>query len=454
MVYRGGMEVNTYEVIMKKRDGDQLSREEIAYMVDSFTAGRIPDYQMSAFLMAVYFRGMNARETTDLTLCMAQSGDRLDLSRIRGIKVDKHSTGGVGDKTSLIIGPIMASLNVPVAKMSGRGLGHTGGTIDKLEGIPGFHTSISEEEFISQVNRVGFAIAGQTANLAPADKKLYALRDVTATVDSIPLIASSIMSKKLAAGADAIVLDVKTGSGAFMKTLEDARSLASTMVEIGKLAGKKTVAVITDMNEPLGNAVGNILEVEEAVMCLKGQGERRLMEVSKTLAAHMLMSAGRAESLEDAFRQIDASIQSGQAFAKMKEFARAQGGDAECLADFSRFPKASKRRIITGSMLLRQQAGAETWKEAYLCQCDNQEVGMTSLVLGGGRLTKDSEIDLTVGIQLSKHLGDRILPDEPVAELYGNDEERLGEAQKRFVRAYTLSEQPPELRPVVYEVIR
>ncbi len=446
--------MNTYELIMKKRNGYALGREEIAYMVDGFTAGRIPDYQMSAFLMAVYFQGMNARETTDLTLSMADSGDRLDLTGIEGIKVDKHSTGGVGDKTSLIIGPVMASLGVPVAKMSGRGLGHTGGTIDKLEGIPGFCTSLSEENFIAQVNRVGFAIAGQTANLAPADKKLYALRDVTATVDSIPLIASSIMSKKLAAGADAIVLDVKTGSGAFMKTLEDARKLASTMVEIGKLAGRKTTAVITDMNEPLGNAVGNILEVQEAALCLRGQGEKRLMEVSRNLAAHMLEAAGRAKNTEDAAGQIQEAVRSGKAFEKMKEFVAAQGGDAECLEDFSRFPKASLSRTITGSMLTKQQENASDWREAYLCECDNQEIGMTSLVLGGGRLTKESAIDLTVGIRLKKHLGDRILPDETVAVLYGNDEERLLEAQKRFVRAYRLSENRPELRPVVYEVIQ
>lgn len=294
--------MNTYDIIMKKRDGHVLTEEEIVYLVDGYTKGEIPDYQMAAFLMAVYFQGMNHEETTSLTMAMADSGDRLDLAEINGIKVDKHSTGGVGDKTSLIVGPILASLGVPVAKMSGRGLGHTGGTIDKLEGIPGFQTGIPEEAFIKQVNKTGLAIVGQTANLAPADKKIYALRDVTATVDNISLIAASIMSKKLAAGADAIVLDVKTGSGAFMKTLEDARQLAKTMVAIGTLAGRDTTAVITDMNEPLGSAVGNILEVKEAVECLKGHGDKRLMEVSGTLAAYMLLAARKADSFPLRYR--------------------------------------------------------------------------------------------------------------------------------------------------------
>ncbi len=443
--------MNTYDVIMKKRDGHVLDETEIQYMVEGFTKGMIPDYQMAAFLMAVYFQGMNHEETTQLTMAMADSGDRLDLSGIHGVKVDKHSTGGVGDKTSLIVGPILASLGVPVAKMSGRGLGHTGGTIDKLEGIPGFQTAISEEDFIRQVNEVGLAIVGQTANLAPADKKIYALRDVTATVDNISLIAASIMSKKLAAGADAIVLDVKVGTGAFMKTIEDARLLAKTMVAIGTLAGRDTTAVITDMNEPLGNAVGNILEVEEAVECLKGQGEQRLMEVSKTLACYMLLAAGKANSIEDARILVEDAIASGKAYSKMKEFVAAQGGDAAYLDDFNRFEQAKHRVTVSGYDLM--QANAMDCPKAYLNTCNNQEIGMTSLVLGGGRETKDSEIDLTVGIRLSKHLGDAIVPDDCVAILYGNDEEKLTAAKKRFVKAYTLSEEEQTANLVVYEVI-
>ena len=443
--------MNTYDVIMKKRDGHVLDETEIQYMVEGFTKGMIPDYQMAAFLMAVYFQGMNHEETTQLTMAMADSGDRLDLSGIRGVKVDKHSTGGVGDKTSLIVGPILASLGVPVAKMSGRGLGHTGGTIDKLEGIPGFQTAISEENFIRQVNEVGLAIVGQTANLAPADKKIYALRDVTATVDNVSLIAASIMSKKLAAGADAIVLDVKVGTGAFMKTIEDARLLAKTMVAIGTLAGRDTTAVITDMNEPLGNAVGNILEVEEAVECLKGRGEQRLMEVSKTLACYMLLAAGKANSIEDGRILVEDAIASGKAYSKMKEFVAAQGGDASYLDDFNRFDQARHRVTVFGYDLM--QVNGMDCSKAYLATCNNQEIGMTSLVLGGGRETKDSEIDLTVGIRLSKHLGDAIVPDDCVATLYGNDEDTLTAAKKRFMGAYTLSEDKPELNPVVYEVI-
>ncbi len=445
--------MNTYDLIMKKRDGLILDKEEITYMVDGFTKGEIPDYQMAAFLMAVYFRGMNDKETTMLTMAMADSGDRLDLSAINGVKVDKHSTGGVGDKTSLIIGPILASLGVPVAKMSGRGLGHTGGTIDKLEGIPGFQTSISEEAFIRQVNETGLAIVGQTANLAPADKKIYALRDVTATVDNISLIAASIMSKKLAAGADAIVLDVKVGSGAFMKTLEDARSLAKTMVAIGTLAGKHTIAVITDMNEPLGNAVGNILEVEEAAECLKGNGEARLMEVSKTLASHMLLASGKAFSVEQAEEQVEQAITSGSAFAKMKEFVTAQGGDSSYLDEPSKFEKAKYKRVITGKSIFLSREESSEWTEAYLASCNNQEIGMASMVLGGGRRTKDSVIDLTVGIRLFKHLGDIIKDTDIVAELYGNDEQKLDEAEKRFIMAYTLSKENNFKNRIVYDVI-
>ncbi len=445
--------VNTYDIIMKKRDGHILEKEEITYMVNGYTAGEIPDYQMAAFLMAVYFQGMNHEETTMLTMAMADSGDRLDLSAIHGIKVDKHSTGGVGDKTSLIVGPILASLNVPVAKMSGRGLGHTGGTIDKLEAIPGFCTSISEEDFINQVNNVNLSIVGQTANLAPADKKIYALRDVTATVDNVSLIAASIMSKKLAAGADAIILDVKVGSGAFMKTLDDARLLAKTMVAIGTLAGKETTAIITDMNEPLGTAVGNILEVQEAVECLKGNGEERLMEVSKVLAAYMLMAANKADTIENAMNQVNEVITSGVAYSKMKEFVTAQNGDTSYLDDMSKFDKAKYTKIVTGKDLFKVCPEYKNQNTMFLSECNNQEIGMTSLVLGGGRETKESEIDLSVGIILNKHLGDSICETDTVATLYANCESRLESAFQRLINAYTLSETNVFSNKIVYEVI-
>lgn len=439
--------MNTYDLIMKKRDGNELTLEEISYIVENYTNGSLPDYQMSAFLMAVYFQGMNYEETTNLTMAMADSGDRLDLSKINGKKIDKHSTGGVGDKTSLIVGPILASLGVPVAKMSGRGLGHTGGTIDKLESIPGFQTSISEEAFINQVNTVGLSIVGQTANLAPADKKIYALRDVTATVDNVSLIAASIMSKKLAAGADGIVLDVKCGSGAFMKNIDDARLLAKTMVAIGNLAGKKTVAVITDMNEPLGNYVGNNLEVKEAIMCLKGNGEERLMQVSKALACQMLLLANRATSEEEASQLIDDAILSGKALSKLKEFVEAQGGDGCYIDDISLFENASIEKKIYGKDLLVGNT------IGYLQECNNQEIGMTSLCLGGGRETKESEIDLTVGLILEKHLGDQIREDDVIATLYGNSQDKVDQATNRFLNAFKVSDDEPNKNPVVYEII-
>lgn len=445
--------MNTYDLIMKKRDGNVLTKEEINYLVDGFTNGQIPDYQMAAFLMAVFFRGMNYEETATLTMAMSDSGECLDLSGIEGIKVDKHSTGGVGDKTSLIVGPILASLGVPVAKMSGRGLGHTGGTIDKLEGIPGFRTSISKSDFIKQVNQIKLAIVGQTANLAPADKKIYALRDVTATVDNISLIAASIMSKKLAAGADAIVLDVKVGTGAFMKTLEDARELAKTMVAIGTMAGRNTTAVISDMNEPLGNAVGNILEIKEAIECLKGNGEKRLMEVSKVLACHMLLAAKRAYSIEEADKMVEEVISSGRAFEKMKEFVAAQGGDTGYLENTERFHKASLLAVVTGKDLLQAKEPFKKQNQAYLFACNNQEIGMVSMMLGGGRQTKDSEVDLTVGIRLKKHLGDLIKEEEEIAVLYGNDVYKLKEAKKRFMNAYTLSEKEHFSNKIIYGMI-
>lgn len=433
--------MNMYDLILKKRNGGVLSKEEIHHIVMGYTEGTIPDYQMSAFLMAVYFQGMNPQETVDLTLAMADSGERLDLSEIHGIKVDKHSTGGVGDKTSLIIGPMLAALGIPVAKMSGRGLGHTGGTIDKLESIEGFQTGISREQFIENVNRVKLAIAGQTANLAPADKKIYALRDVTATVDNASLIAASIMSKKLASGADVIVLDVKVGSGAFMQTLEDAEELAKTMVSIGTMAGKKTYAVITDMNEPLGEMVGNALEVQEAIQVLKGQGEERLTKVAMTLAAYMVMGAGKATTVEEAEGMLQETIDSGSALDKFAEFAEAQGGNPAFIYEPERFPKAEYIEAVYPKV------------SGYLVACKNSEVGMSSLVLGGGRETKESVIDLAVGIRLVKHLGDAVQPEEPFAYIYANDKKKLEAARERLLNAYTIQTEPVEVEPVIKKVL-
>ena len=433
--------MNMYDLILKKRNGGVLSREEITYIVMGYTDGTIPDYQMSAFLMAVYFQGMNPQETVELTMAMADSGERLDLSEIQGIKVDKHSTGGVGDKTSLILGPMLAALGIPVAKMSGRGLGHTGGTIDKLESIEGFHTALSKEQFIRNVNQVKLAIAGQTANLAPADKKIYALRDVTGTVDNYSLIASSIMSKKLASGADVIVLDVKTGSGAFMQTLKEAEELAKMMVSIGNMAGKKTYAVITDMNEPLGTMVGNSLEVQEAIEVLKGQGEPRLTEVVMTLAAYMVMGAGKASDAEEARRMLQKTIDDRSALNKFAEFVQAQEGNPQFIYHPELFPKARLEEPVYPS------------GNGYLSACRNSEVGMASLVLGGGRETKESSIDLTVGIRLVKHLGDAVNTEEPFAYLYGNDEVKIQEAKKRLLHAYTISPVPVKQQPVIKKII-
>lgn len=433
--------MNMYDLILKKRNGGVLSKEEITELVSGYTRGSIPDYQMSAFLMAVYFQGMNPQETVDLTLAMADSGERLDLSAIQGIKVDKHSTGGVGDKTSLIIGPMLAALGIPVAKMSGRGLGHTGGTIDKLESIEGFRTDLSKEQFIRNVNQVKLAIAGQTANLAPADKKLYALRNATGTVDNYSLIAASIMSKKLASGADVIVLDVKTGSGAFMQTEESAEELAETMVSLGNLAGKKTYGIITDMNEPLGEMVGNSLEVQEAIAVLQGKGEGRLTEVVMTLASYMVVGAGKASNTEEARSMLQRTIKEGSALEKMAEFVEAQGGNPQWVRHPELFPKA------------KLEVPVYPKEDGYLSACQNREVGMACFVLGGGRETKESEIDLTVGIRLTKHLGDTVRTGEPFAYLYGNEAAKIEEAKKRLLQAYTIQPVPGPLEPVIKKII-
>jgi pyrimidine-nucleoside phosphorylase len=430
-----------YDLIMKKRNGGTLCDEEIKFMIDGYTKGVIPDYQMSAMTMAIYFQGMDEAETLSLTMAMAHSGDMLDLSKIKGIKVDKHSTGGVGDKTSLALTPIVASLGVPVAKMSGRGLGHTGGTIDKLESFSGFSTSIPEDKFIENVNNIGIAIMGQTADLAPADKKLYALRDVTATVDNMSLIASSIMSKKLAAGADAIVLDVKTGSGAFMKTEEDSFALAREMVRIGNGAGRRTIAVVSDMNQPLGYSVGNSLEVKEAIETLKGNGPEDFTLLCKTLGAYMLMAGGKAESFDDASRQIDNAIKSGKALEKLAEFVTAQGGDAEMVYDTNLLPKASIIEEI--------EAPVSGYVQHIVCD----EIGMCSLVLGGGRETKESEIDLSVGLVIHKKVGDKVEKGDSLATIHANSREKLETAKKRFLEAYTFTNTPVDKMPLIKGVV-
>lgn len=431
-----------YDLILKKRGGGELSGEEIRFMVKGYTKGSIPDYQMSSMMMAIFFRGMSERETLALTMEMEHSGDTIDLSGIRGIKVDKHSTGGVGDKTSLALTPMVAACGIPVAKMSGRGLGHTGGTIDKLESIPGFSTELSVEQFTEQVNRIGIAIMGQTKNLAPADKKLYALRDVTATVDQMSLIASSIMSKKLAAGADAIVLDVKTGSGAFMKTEEDSFALAREMVKIGNGAGRKTVAVISDMDQPLGRAIGNALEVEEAIETLKGNGPADFLELCLTLGTQMLLFGGKAESEEEARQMLLGTISDGSALEKLAAFVAAQGGNPQAVYDTGLLPKAS----------LVYEWKADTTGYVSHIACD--EVGICSLLLGGGRETKESSIDLSVGIVLHKKVGDAVSLGDTVAVLYANDADRLAQAKERLRGAYVFSDTAPERKELIRGTVR
>jgi pyrimidine-nucleoside phosphorylase len=452
-----------YDLIMKKRNGGTHTTDEIKFIVENFTNGGIPDYQMSAWFMCVYYQGMTPEETAALTQAMADSGDRMDLSAIKGVKVDKHSTGGVGDKTTFIVAPLLASLGVPIAKMSGRGLGHTGGTIDKLESIPGFNVSISEDEFIDNVNRIKLALVSQTGNLAPADKKIYALRDVTGAVDSLPLIASSIMSKKLASGADVIVLDVKCGSGAFMKNVEAAKKLARTMVDIGNMAGRRTYGVITDMNEPLGCKVGNSLEVIEAVQLLSikdvsnfyisktdiydtrmsydRKGMKRLLDISLSLATYMLIGSGAENDADKARKRLIEAIESGAALDKFAEFVSAQGGDADYIYHPEKFERA--KYIVP----------VKLGKSGYLSSCNTSEVGMTSLILGGGRATKESVIDLNVGIDIRKHLGDYVTEDETFAYIHADDEAVIEEAKNRLINAYKLSNEKPEKAEVLYGVI-
>ncbi len=430
------------EIIAKKRDGAELSREEIEFVIDGYTRGEIPDYQVSALLMAIVWRGMSRRETSDLTMAMVRSGDTMDLSSISGVKADKHSTGGVGDKTSLALLPMVASCGVRMAKMSGRGLGHTGGTLDKLESFPGFSSALDEQSFLRQVEEVGFAIAGQTANLDPADKKLYALRDVTATVQSIPLIVSSIMSKKLAAGADVIVLDVKCGGGAFMKTLEEAQVLAREMVEIGRMNGRRTVACITDMEEPLGSAVGNALEVKEAIALLRGEFGGEFLELCLTLGACILTESGAAENDAAARERLKAAIADGSALAKLAEFVKAQGGDERAVYDVSLLPRAP---VVMP---------APSPVSGYVNHIDAEKVGLVSMHLGGGRETKDSDIDLSVGVLLLRKVGDRVEVGESLAVIHAADEAAALRAAEELAGAYSIVPEKPVRPPFIRDIVR
>ncbi|HCO18457.1 MAG TPA: pyrimidine-nucleoside phosphorylase [Tissierellales bacterium] len=428
------------DIIEKKKHGLELNRDEIYFLIHGYTKGEIPDYQMSAFLMAVYFKGMTPAETSNLTMSFVESGDQVDLSEIEGIKVDKHSTGGVGDKISLIVIPLVALAGIPVAKMSGRGLGHTGGTIDKLESIKGFRTELSPKEFIYNVNNYKMAIVGQSANLTPADKKIYALRDVTSTVDSIPLIASSIMSKKIASGAEAIVLDVKVGSGAFMKSLDEAKSLARTMVDIGNSLGRRTVAVITNMDQPLGHEVGNSSEVIEAIKVLSGNGAEDETQVALTIAAHMCVLGGAYDTFDKAYSALKDTISSGRAVEKLKELISIQGGDPRVVEDNSLLPHARR------SLEIRAEASG------FVNAIDAEEIGVAAMLLGAGRRTKEDPIDFGAGISLKKKLGDQVEAGDVLCILH-TDKEDTKEAERKAFEAYTISPMAPEKAPYIYTVI-
>ncbi|TCP31330.1 pyrimidine-nucleoside phosphorylase [Scopulibacillus darangshiensis] len=396
------------DLIEKKRNGEELNKSEIQFIIEGYTNGDVPDYQMSAFAMAVFFQDMTHDERVTLTEAMVQSGDQIDLADIQGVKVDKHSTGGVGDTTTLVLAPLVASVGVPVAKMSGRGLGHTGGTIDKLESVPGFHVEISNDDFIKLVNTNKVAVIGQSANLTPADKKLYALRDVTGTVDSIPLIASSIMSKKIAAGADAIVLDVKTGNGAFMKDLDDAKALAEAMVGIGNGVGRNTKAIISDMSQPLGFAVGNALEVKEAIDTLKGEGPKDLHELCLTLGSHMVMLAGKAQDQTEARNMLEETMRNGKALETFKTFLASQGGDASVVDEPSKLPTA------------QYTIDVQAKHDGYVSEIIADKIGIAAMNLGAGRATKESKIDLAVGLVLRKKVGDAVKAGEPLVTIHSN----------------------------------
>ena len=430
------------DLIQKKKNGETLTKEEIDFMITDYVAGKIPDYQMSAMLMAIYFNGMENEELAAFTLAMRDSGDLVDLSPIEGIKVDKHSTGGVGDKTTLIVGPIVAACGVPVAKMSGRGLGFTGGTLDKLESISGFRIDLSAEEFFETVKKTGISVIGQTGNLAPADKLLYALRDVTATVDSIPLIAASVMSKKLAAGSDKIVLDVTTGSGAFMKNTRDAKKLAKHMVAIGNHAGKETVAILTGMEEPLGFAIGNNMEVKEAIEVLKGGGPEDVKEVSVALAGMMLSLGLENVSLSQGKRMAKKALSSGQAFEKFKEMVQAQGGDIR----YVEHPEFFERDAFEGEVLAAE--------DGFLSGMDTEKIGVAAGLLGAGRETKDSVIDMSTGIYLKKKIGDTVKKGEPIAICYAGTKEKLNRGMAMFESSIRYSKEAPRIPKLIVDIIR
>ncbi|MDM5229298.1 pyrimidine-nucleoside phosphorylase [Cytobacillus sp. NJ13] len=428
------------DLIEKKRDGLELTTEEIQFVINGYTDGSIPDYQISALTMAIFFQGMTENERADLTMAMVESGDQIDLSKIEGIKVDKHSTGGVGDTTTLVLGPLVAAVGVPVAKMSGRGLGHTGGTIDKLESVEGFHVEIENDEFIKLVNQNKIAVIGQSGNLTPADKKLYALRDVTATVDSIPLIASSIMSKKIAAGADAIVLDVKTGAGAFMKTLDDSRELARAMVRIGNNVGRNTMAVISDMSQPLGYAIGNALEVKEAIDTLKGEGPEDLTELCLTLGSHMVFLAKKADTLREAREKLENAIKDGSALETFKVFLSSQGGDASVVDDPQKLPQAKYTFEL------------EAKQDGYVSEIVADEIGTAAMLLGAGRATKESEIDLAVGLVLRKKIGDRVSKGESLVTICSNFE-NVEEVRNMLYENITMSTEKVPAPILIHEEI-
>lgn len=433
--------MNMVDIILKKREGEKLSPQEIQHFINGYTKGDIPDYQASALLMAIYFQGMDKEETYQLTKAMKESGDVVDLSAISGIKVDKHSTGGVGDKTTLVVGPLAAACGVPVAKMSGRGLGFTGGTVDKMESIPGFRTTLEEEEFMELVNRVGLSVIGQTAHIAPADKKLYALRDVTATVDNLSLITASIMSKKLASGSDAIVLDVKCGNGAFMENLEEAVELAKGMVDIGNADGKKTIAVITDMNQPLGHAVGNSNEVIEAIETLKGKGPVDITQLALTLSGIMIYAGGHAETMEEGMEKAKEALRSGRALEKLASFIEGQGGDPAVVEDYSLFPQPT-----TYQKVLAQESG-------YVTEIQARSIGLASQHSGAGREKKEDPIDLSAGIILRKKVGDVVAKGDVLAEVSGRDSLKVRLAAEEAAKAFTIGPAAPELGPIIIRII-
>jgi pyrimidine-nucleoside phosphorylase len=434
--------VRAVDIIEKKRQGDELSHEEIEQLVLGFTRGEVPDYQMAAWLMAVVWRGMSERETVDLTMIMAHSGEVLDLSSVAPVVVDKHSTGGVGDKTTIVIAPWVASVGLPVGKMSGRGLGFSGGTLDKLESIPGFQVGIPQAQFLEQLKRHGIVVAGQTADLAPADGKMYSLRDVTATVESLPLIASSVMSKKIAAGANAIVLDVKTGVGAFMKTEADAVALAETMVKIGRGVGRRVTAVISDMEQPLGNAIGNALEVAEAIATLRGHGPADLSEHCLVVAAEMLLLGGKCDTPQAGREILEQALRSGRALDKFEEWIGAQGGDAGVVSDITIMPQA------------RLDADVKAPRSGYIAGINAMIVGMTCVALGAGRAKKSDPIDYAVGLVLHKKVGERVADGEPLLTVYANAASKLAEARQELVSAYTWSDTPVQPAPLIRRIIR